>query len=90
MCGACRWTGNGPANCPSVYSFSYGNVAVLSLDANDVSYEITANTGYSGGAQNGWAERQLATRGGDPATAHDDRAVVQRASLAEERPQQER
>ena len=46
-----EFPGNGPAQCPSVYSFVYGNVAVLSLDANDVSYEITANTGYSGGAE---------------------------------------
>ncbi len=52
--------GNGPAACPSVYSFVYGNVAVLSLDANDVSYEIRANTGYSRGAQNTWVERTLA------------------------------
>ena len=54
------FAGNGPAPCPSVYSFVYGNVAVLSLDANDVSYEITANTGYSGGAQNSWVEKTLA------------------------------
>ncbi|WP_067562192.1 metallophosphoesterase [Nocardia acidivorans] len=52
--------GNGPTGCPSAYSFTYGNVAVLSLDANDVSYEIGANTGYSGGAQNSWVERTLA------------------------------
>ena len=58
--------GNGPAGCPSVYSFVYGNVAVLSLDANDVSYEITANTGYSGGAQNRWVERTLAAYRADP------------------------
>jgi calcineurin-like phosphoesterase family protein len=58
--------GNGPTGCPSVYSFVYGNVAVLSLDANDVSYEITANTGYSGGAQNHWAERTLAAYRADP------------------------
>jgi hypothetical protein len=58
--------GNGPAGCPSVYSFTYGNVAVLSLDANDVSYEITANTGYSGGAQNTWVERTLAAHRADP------------------------
>jgi hypothetical protein len=51
---------NGPATCPSVYSFVYGNVAVLSLDANDVSYEIKANTGYSGGAQNTWVASTLA------------------------------
>jgi hypothetical protein len=58
--------GNGPAACPSVYSFTYGNVAVLSLDANDVSYEIRANTGYSGGKQNSWAERTLAAYRADP------------------------
>lgn len=52
--------GSGPAGCPSAYSFSYGNVAVLSLDANDISYEIRANTGYSGGAQTNWVERTLA------------------------------
>jgi len=58
---------NGPKACPSVYSFTYGNVAVLSLDANDVSWEITANTGYSGGAQNTWVERTLAGYRADPA-----------------------
>ena len=51
--------GSGPVGCPSVYSFVYGNVAVLSLDANDVSYEIQANKGYSGGAQGWWVEDQL-------------------------------
>lgn len=59
--------GNGPAACPSVYSFIYGNVAVLSLDANDVSYEIRANTGYSGGTQNHWVETTLAKHRADPA-----------------------
>ncbi|MGB3481014.1 MAG: metallophosphoesterase [Mycobacterium sp.] len=58
--------GNGPAGCPSVYSFTFGNVAVLSLDANDVSYEITANTGYSDGAQNVWVESTLAAHRTDP------------------------
>ncbi|MFE9323314.1 metallophosphoesterase [Nocardia sp. NPDC052278] len=58
--------GNGPAGCPSAYSFTYGNVAVLSLDANDVSYEIKANTGYSGGAQTSWVERTLAAYRADP------------------------
>jgi len=59
--------GNGPDTCPSVYSFTYGNVAVLSLDANDVSYEITSNSGYSGGTQNTWVEATLAAHRGDPA-----------------------
>ncbi|MFF2552418.1 metallophosphoesterase [Nocardia sp. NPDC058058] len=58
--------GNGPAGCPSAYSFTYGNVAVLSLDANDVSYEIGANTGYSGGAQNSWVESTLARYRSNP------------------------
>jgi hypothetical protein len=57
---------NGPSACPSVYSFSYGNVAVLSLDANDVSYEIRSNTGYSGGTQNSWVEQTLAGYRADP------------------------
>jgi Calcineurin-like phosphoesterase/TAT (twin-arginine translocation) pathway signal sequence len=57
---------NGPKACPSVYSFTYGNVAVLSLDANDVSYEITANTGYSNGSQTSWAERTLTALRANP------------------------
>jgi len=57
---------NGPAACPSVYSFTYGNVAVLSLDANDVSYEIRTNTGYSAGTQNTWVERTLAAHRANP------------------------
>ena len=42
------------------YSFTYGNVAVISLDANDVSYEIPANLGYTAGNQVSWLEHQLA------------------------------
>jgi hypothetical protein len=42
------------------YSFVYGNVMVISLDANDVSDEIPANNGYSGGAQTTWLASQLA------------------------------
>jgi hypothetical protein len=57
---------NGPAGCPSVYSFMYANVAVLSLDANDVSYQIAPNTGYSGGTQNTWVERTLAAHRTNP------------------------
>lgn len=57
---------NGPAMCPSVYSFTYGNVAILSLDANDVSYEITANTGYSGGSQTSWVDTTLAAHRANP------------------------
>ena len=56
-----RWDfpGSGPADCPSVYSFIYGNVGVISLDANDVSYEIPANFGYSHGSQTAWLKRRL-------------------------------
>jgi hypothetical protein len=56
-----RWDfpANGPAGCPSVYSYIYGNVGVVSLDANDVSYEIPANLGYSGGSQTRWLADRL-------------------------------
>ncbi|MFI7414820.1 purple acid phosphatase family protein [Streptomyces sp. NPDC049627] len=52
---------NGPdrKNLPGVYSFVYGNTAVISLDPNDVSYEIPANLGISGGTQTKWFEAQL-------------------------------
>ena len=58
--------GNGPPACPSVYSIVHGNVALLSLDANDVSYEIRTNNGYSGGSQNAWVERTLAAHRANP------------------------
>lgn len=51
---------NGPTGCPSVYSFVYANVGVISVDANDLSFEITTNTGYSGGAQLTWLTSTLA------------------------------
>src|SRR5882757_7932194 len=53
--------GNGPdpATIPGVYSFVHGNVAVVSVDANDVSYEIPANFGYSGGKQTAWLDQRL-------------------------------
>ncbi|MCU1691838.1 MAG: hypothetical protein JWM64_929, partial [Frankiales bacterium] len=57
---------NGPSACPSVYTFVHANVAVLSLDANDLSAEIPVNTGYSGGTQLAWVERQLAAYRADP------------------------
>lgn len=52
---------NGPdkKNLPGVYSFVYGNTAVISLDPNDVSFEIPANLGISGGTQTKWFEAQL-------------------------------
>ena len=57
----------GPSACPSVYSFSYGNVGIMSVDANELSWEIQGLLGYSHGAQIRWLEDQLrpgaATRG---------------------------
>ncbi|PWI18224.1 phosphoesterase [Streptomyces sp. Act143] len=52
---------NGPdkKHLPGVYSFVYGNTAIISLDPNDVSYEIPANLGLSGGTQTTWFEGQL-------------------------------
>ena len=55
-----RWDFPNGTNGPTYYSFTYGNVAVLSLDANDVSYEFPANFGYSGGAQVAWINKTLA------------------------------
>ncbi|WP_202234355.1 purple acid phosphatase family protein [Actinacidiphila reveromycinica] len=59
-----RWTlpanGPRPANQPGAYSFVYGNTAVVALDANDVSYEIPANYGISGGGQTAWLDHTLA------------------------------
>jgi hypothetical protein len=43
------------------YAFTYGNVGVITLDANDVSYELPANFGYSGGAQTAWLKSTLAS-----------------------------
>jgi hypothetical protein len=58
---------NGPSKCPSVYSFVYSNVAVLSVDANDLSYEIQGVRGYSDGAQAAWVKGRLAAFRADPA-----------------------
>ncbi|MES4907846.1 MULTISPECIES: metallophosphoesterase family protein [unclassified Streptomyces] len=59
-----RWSlpdnGPDPRKAPGVYSFTYANVGIVALDANDVSYEITANTGYTGGQQTRWLDRRLA------------------------------
>jgi 3',5'-cyclic AMP phosphodiesterase CpdA len=43
-----------------VYAFTYGNVGFVALDANDVSYEIPANFGYTDGRQTAWLDRKLA------------------------------
>jgi Calcineurin-like phosphoesterase len=57
---------NGPSACPSVYSFSYGNVGIVSVDANDLSWEIQGLYGYSDGAQLAWLKTQLAAFRADP------------------------
>jgi hypothetical protein len=49
------------------YSFTYGNVGVVALDANDVSYELPANYNYSGGAQVSWLNSTLASLRANPA-----------------------
>ncbi|WP_030617001.1 purple acid phosphatase family protein [Streptomyces fulvoviolaceus] len=58
-----RWSlpdsGFDPRSAPGVYSFTYGNVGVVALDANDVSYEIPANLGYTDGRQTAWLDRRL-------------------------------
>ncbi|MFF3640658.1 purple acid phosphatase family protein [Streptomyces sp. NPDC002564] len=58
-----RWSlpenGFDPKEAPGVYSFRYGNVGVVALDANDVSYEIPANRGHTDGRQTAWLERRL-------------------------------
>ncbi|MER5636263.1 metallophosphoesterase family protein [Kitasatospora sp. NPDC002227] len=51
--------GPDPRLVPGVYSFKYGNVGVISLDANDVSYEIPANLGLTAGKQTTWLDRKL-------------------------------
>jgi 3',5'-cyclic AMP phosphodiesterase CpdA len=48
------------------YSFTYGNVGIISLDANDVSYELPANLGYTGGAQVAWLKSTLASLRANP------------------------
>jgi Purple acid Phosphatase, N-terminal domain/Calcineurin-like phosphoesterase len=48
------------AEAHTYYSFTYGNVGFISLDANDVSYEIRANLGYTEGSQTAWLQGVLA------------------------------
>ncbi|PAZ12368.1 phosphoesterase [Streptomyces sp. SA15] len=58
-----RWSlpdnGFDPRTAPGVYAFTYGNVGFVALDANDVSYEIPANFGYTEGKQTAWLDRKL-------------------------------
>jgi hypothetical protein len=60
---------NGPKGCPSVYQFVYGNIAVISVDANELSNEIQTNKGYSGGAQLRWLTDTLRRWRTDPDVA---------------------
>jgi hypothetical protein len=46
---------------PVVRTFTYGNVAFIQLDGNDLSAEISYNNGYTGGQQTKWLLAQLAT-----------------------------
>ncbi|MEU7359269.1 MULTISPECIES: purple acid phosphatase family protein [Streptomyces] len=52
-------TGFDPHGTPGAYAFTYGNAGFVALDANDVSYEIPANLGHSGGRQTAWLDRTL-------------------------------
>jgi hypothetical protein len=61
-----RWDFPGGTSGPTYYSFTYGNVGVVSLDANDVSYELPANLGYSGGKQAAWLDKTLAALRANP------------------------
>lgn len=67
---------NGPSTCPSVYSFRYGNVGVISVDSNELSHELQTNTGYSNGAQLRWLTAQLTDWRSGPDAARVDFIVV--------------
>lgn len=45
---------------PTAHAFTYGNVAVIHLDGNEVSAQQVLNTGYSKGKQTAWLKRKLA------------------------------
>jgi hypothetical protein len=45
---------------PVVSTFTYGNVAFIQLDGNDLSAEMSANNGYTAGTQTAWLTRKLA------------------------------
>jgi hypothetical protein len=50
----------------AVYSFIYGNVGVIALDANDISFELAVNRGYTGGGQTKWLHERLKFLRGEP------------------------
>lgn len=45
---------------PVLRSYTYGNVAIIHLDGNDLSAQETVNNGYSAGAQTTWLAGKLA------------------------------
>jgi hypothetical protein len=55
------------------YSFDYGNVRFIALDANEANYEIPANRGYLKGAQEAWLRDRLSDA---RRSAHIDWIVV--------------
>jgi hypothetical protein len=58
--------GNGPPGVATAWSARHGNVAFVNLDANDVSYELIRNHGWTGGAQTAWLGATLAGLRADP------------------------
>jgi hypothetical protein len=58
--------GNGPRGVETAWTARHGNVAFVNLDANDVSYEITHNLGWTGGRQTAWLDRTLKALRADP------------------------
>ncbi len=50
---------NSASGSPVVGAFSYGNVAVIRLDGNDLSAQEPINNGYTGGAQTAWLQSAL-------------------------------
>jgi hypothetical protein len=58
--------GNGPRGIPTARTARHGNVAFVNLDANDVSFEITRNLGWTGGRQTAWLEATLRALRADP------------------------
>jgi 3',5'-cyclic AMP phosphodiesterase CpdA len=45
---------------PVVHAFTYGNVAFINLDGNDLSAQEPINNGYSNGVQTAWLGQKLA------------------------------
>lgn len=45
---------------PVVHDFTYGNVAFIQLDGNELSAQETVNNGYTQGAQTAWLGQKLA------------------------------